>query len=65
MNASIKNEPKRYNLGKRLHSLGFDLTAYDRSTGYYRVRCSQCAALVINGVPCHERGCPNQKRDEE
>lgn len=24
-------------------------------------RCSQCEALVINGVACHERGCPNAK----
>ena len=23
------------------------------------VRCSQCDALVICGVPTHERGCPN------
>jgi hypothetical protein len=28
----------------------------------FRVRCSQCEALVINGVPCHETGCPNAKR---
>jgi len=25
-----------------------------------RVSCSQCEALVICGVPCHETGCPNQ-----
>lgn len=23
------------------------------------VGCSQCEALVLNGVPCHELGCPN------
>mgnify|MGYP001607788905 CR=1 FL=1 len=22
------------------------------------VRCSQCDAAVINGIPCHETGCP-------
>lgn len=37
---------------------------FDQSTpstaGGVRVRCSQCEALVINGVACHERGCPNK-----
>ncbi len=23
------------------------------------IRCSQCEALCINGVACHEIGCPN------
>ena len=27
------------------------------------VSCTQCEALVINGVPCHETGCPNMKRE--
>jgi len=22
--------------------------------------CNQCELLVINGVPCHETGCPNE-----
>ena len=51
-------------LGDRLRSLGFDETRYDRESGYYRVRCSQCQAAVINGVACHETGCPNQRRAE-
>ena len=42
-----------------------DRSEYDRSTGYHRVRCSQCEALVIMGVPCHERGCPNAKRKKD
>ncbi len=21
--------------------------------------CDQCSAMTIQGVPCHERGCPN------
>lgn len=46
-------------LGKKLRRLGFDLTTYNRSTGYYKVRCSQCEAVVINGTPCHEFCCPN------
>lgn len=24
--------------------------------------CNQCAALVINGVFCHEHGCPNEHK---
>jgi len=41
---------------------------FDRSTKdgpYIRVRCSQCEALVINGSPCHETGCPNTVRDDD
>lgn len=26
-----------------------------------KVQCSQCEALTVNGVPCHERGCPNER----
>jgi hypothetical protein len=54
----------RNTLGRRLRQQGFDLTTYDRATGYYRPRCSQCNALVINGVACHEHGCPNQRKEE-
>lgn len=28
-------------------------------TKQYRVHCDQCQMLAINGVACHERGCPN------
>lgn len=28
--------------------------------GNYRVKCPQCEVLVVNGVPCHESGCPNR-----
>lgn len=45
---------------KSLRQLGFDETK--RSGQGYRVRCSQCQAMVINGVPTHERGCPNAPR---
>jgi|MudIll2142460700_1097286.scaffolds.fasta_scaffold148432_3 hypothetical protein len=37
---------------------GFDLSK-PGSLGV-SVRCSQCAALVIQGVPCHEPTCPNK-----
>lgn len=60
-NKPIKQTQKPSNLGKKLRQLGFDLTCYNRGTGYYRVKCSQCNALVINGVPCHEQGCPNKQ----
>lgn len=34
-----------------------------RQTGTRRVRinCDQCSALMINGVFCHETGCPNER----
>ena len=28
-----------------------------------RGRCDQCEAMMINGVFCHEQGCPNQGKD--
>lgn len=43
---------------------GFDLSRPNPSDNTIRVRCSQCEALVINGVPCHETGCPNCPDDE-
>ena len=33
-----------------------------RFTRAVRVRCSQCEAAVINGLACHETGCPNGRR---
>lgn len=30
-----------------------------------RVSCSRCEALVIQGVACHETGCPNRQRSRE
>ena len=47
--------------GQMLRSLrarGFD-QSYRVSKGLYRPKCSQCEALVINGLACHETGCPN------
>lgn len=38
---------------------------YGRFTSAVRVRCSQCDALVINGIACHETGCPHGRRREE
>ncbi len=49
---------------------GFDRTAlvgaHGGSSGDgVRVKCSQCEAVFINGVPCHETGCPNQTHECE
>jgi hypothetical protein len=45
-------------------ALGFDRAEHIPFTRQYRIRCSQCDALVINGRPCHETGCPNTTRPE-
>ncbi len=26
--------------------------------------CDQCEALAINGHPCHEHGCPNERKQK-
>jgi hypothetical protein len=49
-------------MGKRLRKAGFDLSEYDKSNRTWWPRCSQCNALVIQGIACHERGCPNDKK---
>jgi hypothetical protein len=33
--------------------------AFEREREGNRVSCDQCSALMINGVFCHETGCPN------
>jgi hypothetical protein len=45
-----------------LRKRGFDQSYYNRSRGSHRVQCSQCKALVINGMACHETGCTNERR---
>lgn len=45
---------------KQVQALGFDQSTKDGR--YVRVRCSQCAAMTINGTPCHEARCPNESR---
>ena len=48
-----------------LHARGFDLSEVSGPKGHRhcRVRCSQCEALAINGLACHEQGCPHQTRE--
>jgi hypothetical protein len=50
---------------QKLRDLGFDLSERVPFQGW-TVKCSQCEALVINGYPAHEQGCPHQteKRDD-
>ena len=43
-----------------LRAHGFDGSKHIPFTKRYRVRCSQCEVLVINGLAAHEQGCPNQ-----
>jgi len=50
---------------RELHKAGFDNSYFNRSTSVYRVQCSQCEALAINGVACHETGCPNIVKEED
>lgn len=44
----------------RLEAQGFDRCRLTRDG--VRVGCSQCEALCINGVACHETGCPRARR---
>lgn len=48
----------------RLRAQGFDRSEAIPFETAWKVRCSQCQALVINGVPTHERGCPNIQKGE-
>lgn len=48
---------RRSSIVSELRARGFDQTV--RRGVYARVSCSQCEALVINGVATHEPGCPN------
>ena len=50
--------PSRLNTLAVLQARGFDRSY--RSGKYVEVQCSQCEAIVINGVPCHESSCPNE-----
>jgi len=46
-----------------LRDQGFDESYAVPFERGWKVRCSQCEALVINGIPCHEGGCPNQEKE--
>ena len=44
-------------LANRFIDQGFNNTTI--RSGNVRLACSQCEALVINGIATHETGCPN------
>lgn len=48
-----------------LRDLGFDQSEHVPFQHLWRAKCSQCVAAVINGIPTHEHGCPNQPKNEE
>lgn len=50
---------------EELRDRGFDLSEAIPFQKAWKVRCSQCEALVINGHATHETGCPNQPRPDE
>jgi hypothetical protein len=51
---------------QKLEALGFDRSAntFGREN-LLSVACSQCQSMVVNGVPCHESGCPNERSEVE
>lgn len=56
---------KHEQLGESLIGRGFD-RSYSLGVGRgWKVRCSQCEALCINGIATHEHGCPNARRVRE
>ena len=44
---------------EKLRKKGFDKTVRVGRNKYH-IACSQCVAVVIQGIPCHEHGCPNR-----
>jgi len=54
---------KKRSTEKHLRRQGFDKLKYNPDEKTWNVRCSLCEATGINGVACHEQGCPNQKKD--
>lgn len=62
----VKQTPEDKQQGRSLKARGFDDSYWVRRTedgegGYWRARCSQCQAAVINGIACHETGCLNAR----
>jgi hypothetical protein len=41
---------------------GFD-ASYVVDAERIKVKCSQCQAVAINGIACHETGCPNARHE--
>lgn len=54
-------------LAADLRKQGFDKSHVDTDDSGFKsaaVRCSQCQAVVVNGIAIHERSCPNEKRQK-
>lgn len=49
---------------QQLRYQGFDESYAIPFERRWRVKCSQCEAMTINGIPVHERTCPNEHREE-
>ena len=59
--------PKKKSMLQSLYDQGFDESTHEFD-GYehsWRVGCSQCEALCVNGIACHETGCPNTVADDK
>jgi hypothetical protein len=56
-----QKQSKRARLFAEVQAQGFDQSVISGSG--VRVRCSQCEALVINGVATHETRCPNARHE--
>ena len=54
---------KNKTLVPRLINHGFNETYIQ--DGFVYVVCSQCEALVVNGIAIHEHGCPNAYPEHE
>lgn len=52
---------KAAQIAQSLRNRGFDKSRVSDDGEGARVGCSQCEALVINGMACHETGCPNER----
>ena len=48
---------------RNLRLRGFTDSVHIPFTKQYRVVCHSCEALVINGVPCHENGCSEERHE--
>jgi len=59
--ATPEGPKRKRTVGDRLRAAGFDTTEWIREERYWRVGCSECQAIVVNGTACHEHNCPNQR----
>ncbi len=50
---------------ERLRQQGFDESYAIPFKHAWKVQCSQCEALCINGVATHEHGCPHIPRESK